>query len=172
MNKILIVDPSVTFANFISFALIRSGYRIVHSTDAEKAREILSMETFDLLIFEIRLPGMDGFEFCKTIKMQPSLSNIPLVIISIDGTPESRQYAREIGCCDYLTKPLSLHSLHEVMQRHLPFISSAAFSGRKYSLPPRLRLDPGNPQCIRPASGREGCILNPRCLTPLEPYLR
>jgi len=123
MKTILIVDPAVTFAKYLSLVLSRMGYKIVHTPDAEKALEIIKKYKFNLLICETKLPGMGGLEFCKIVKSRPEISDIPIILISIDGTLETKQAAQKLGCADYKTKPLTVHTLHELMQQHLPFNS-------------------------------------------------
>lgn len=123
MKTILIIDPAVTFVKYISLALSRMGYQIVHSPDAENALEILKKDKFSLLICETKLPGMGGLEFCEIVKSRPVISDIPLILITTDGTLETKQAAQKLGCADYKTKPLTVHALHELMQQHLPFNS-------------------------------------------------
>ena len=123
MNTILIIDPALTFVKYLSLVLTRMGYKIVHAPDAEKALEIIKKHKFNLLICETKLPGMGGLEFCEIVKSRPEISDIPLILISIDGTLETKQAAQKLGCADYKTKPLTVHALHELMQKHLRYNS-------------------------------------------------
>lgn len=123
MKTILIIDPALTFVKYLSLVLSRMGYKIVHAPDAEKALELIKEHKFNLLLCETKLPGMGGLEFCEIVKSRPEISEIPFILISIDGTRETKQAAQKLGCADYKTKPLTVHTLHELVQKHLPFNS-------------------------------------------------
>lgn len=75
----------------------------------------------DMIIAETNMAGLNGIELCRRLRSDGKLSGIPVVIISIDGTIKTRQDAHEAGCIDYLTKPVTARSIHELMERHLPY---------------------------------------------------
>lgn len=152
MKTILIVDPAVTFVKYLSLVLSRMGYKIVHSPDAEKALEIINKDKFNLLICETKLPGMGGLEFCEIVKSRPDISDIPLILISIDGTLETKQAAQKLGCADYKTKPLTVHALHELMQQHLPFNS------KRHKLRARIILSATINDGIRTLDLKASCL--------------
>jgi len=152
MKTILIVDPAVTFVKYLSLVLSRMGYKIVHSPDAEKALEIINKDKFNLLICETKLPGMGGLEFCEIVKSRQDISDIPLILISIDGTLETKQAAQKLGCADYKTKPLTVHALHELMQQHLPFNS------KRHKLRARIILSATINDGIRTLDLKASCL--------------
>jgi CheY-like chemotaxis protein len=97
MKTILIIDPALTFVKYLSLVLTRMGYKIVHAPDAEKALDIIRKHKFNLLICETKLPGMGGLEFCEIVKSRPEIADIPLILISIDGTLETNRLPKSLA---------------------------------------------------------------------------
>lgn len=121
MKKVLIIDPSEPFAQFLKIVLARLDYEVIHEKNAEKA--LLNMPKLmpELILSEAMLPGMNGIELCERLKREPTLSHIPVAILSIDGAMETKLCAQKAGCVDFLTKPVTPQSLFELMERHLPY---------------------------------------------------
>ena len=121
MKRVLILDPSRSFAHFLSYILKRLGYEVTHLNDSFHLFRILPEIMPDLIISEITIPDLGGLEVCRKIKQLENFSKIPVVILSIDGSIETRQLAHKEGCADYLSKPVTARDIHELMERHLPF---------------------------------------------------
>jgi CheY-like chemotaxis protein len=121
MNTILLVEPSKTFAQFLTMALSHLGCQVITTRDAETALATVVHERPQLILSETRLPGVGGIEFCTRLKGTAETARIPFIIISTDGLLSTRQQAQQAGCSDYLTKPVTARSLHELVERHLLF---------------------------------------------------
>lgn len=121
MKKILIVEPSKSFAQFVQLVLSRLNYKIFHTIYAEEALKIIRREIPDLIICETVLSDKGGIELCKIVKKEPITASIPVVFISTDGFYKTREDAKKAGGVDYLTKPVTVRDLHNLMQRHLPY---------------------------------------------------
>jgi DNA-binding response OmpR family regulator len=121
MKRILILEPSQSFAQFLSYILKRLGYEVTHLVRSNQALETLLEGTPDLIISETTIPDIGGIEFCQKLKQMEKFSKIPVAIVSIDGSIETRQLAQKVGCVDYLTKPVTARDIHELMERHLPY---------------------------------------------------
>jgi CheY-like chemotaxis protein len=121
MKRVLIIDPSAPFALFLKIALSKLGYEVTLKKNGEEALHYLVTEKPELILSEAKLPGIGGIELCEKVKKEPGLAHIPIAIISIDGTMETKSCAQKAGCVDFLTKPITSRSLYELMERHLPF---------------------------------------------------
>lgn len=121
MKRVLLVDPSKSFIQFVKYVLNRLGYEVFHLETSDEVVDKINDIMPDLILMETNLKGIGGLELCKKIKDMNVLSSIPTAIVSIDGTIETRQKALEAGCIDYLTKPLTARTIHELMERHLPY---------------------------------------------------
>jgi DNA-binding response OmpR family regulator len=121
MKKVLLFEPSRTFAQFLKYVLSRLDYQVFHIDNANQILSEISNIMPDLIIAETNIKELSGIEICRRLSEDKMLSRIPVAIISIDGTKESRQDAHAAGCIDYLTKPVTARDIHELIQRHLPY---------------------------------------------------
>lgn len=121
MNKVLLFEPSRTFAQFMKYILSRLGYQVFHIDDANQVLSEIGNIMPDMIIAETNIKELNGIEVCRRLCEDKMFSRIPVAIISIDGTKETRQDAQMAGCIDYLTKPVTARDIHELMQRHLPY---------------------------------------------------
>ena len=106
---------------FMKYVLKRLGYQVFHVNHANHVLNEITTTMPDLIIAEANIKELSGIELCKRLVGERMLSGIPVAIVSIDGTMEARQDAHKAGCIDYLTKPLTARSIHELMERHLPY---------------------------------------------------
>lgn len=121
MKKVLIVEPSRSFAQFLKYVLSRLDHEVVHYVNAKQVIEEINSVMPDLILTEINLRDLSGIELCNKLKTNSVVANIPIAIVSIDGSIETRQSAQKAGCVEYLTKPLTSRSIHELMERLLPY---------------------------------------------------
>jgi len=111
MNKrILLVDDEEDIIEVLSYNLTKEGYDIVSANNGKEVLEI-DLTKVDLIILDIMLPGMDGFEICKALKTNPLSSKIPIIFLTAKNTELDEILGLEIGAEDYLVKPISLHKL-------------------------------------------------------------
>lgn len=116
-GKILIVDDKANIREVLSAILMEEGYEVVASSNANQAMEEIATVLPDIIITDIRMPGMDGIDFLKAIKEMDM--NIPVVLITAYGSIESAVEAIKIGAYDYLTKPINHEKLKIIIQRAL-----------------------------------------------------
>ena len=124
MKRVLIIDSSKSFAQFLKYVLTRLDYEVIYFDNANQVLEEIENIMPDLILSESKLSELSGIDLCKKLKERSFVSNIPFAIISIDGTIETRHRAQEAGCIDYLTKPVTARTIHELLERHLPYSSS------------------------------------------------
>jgi CheY-like chemotaxis protein len=104
MAKILLVEDDSFLRGLIGKKLADKKYEIIYASDGEKALELLKGDKPDLILLDILLPGIDGFEVLKKIKQDSKLSNIPVIIISNLMQQKDIDKAKSLGATDYLVK--------------------------------------------------------------------
>ncbi len=110
-DKILIVEDDKNIAKLVKYNLEKAGYECSVAVSGEKALEILNSTSVDLIILDIMLPAMDGFEVCRIIKENPRFNNIPIIILTAKGEEVDRIVGLELGADDYIVKPFSPREL-------------------------------------------------------------
>jgi signal transduction histidine kinase len=112
-SKILITDDERDLVEMLAFSLGRRGYEITRAYDGLEAWERVKEERFDLLILDLMMPGLDGWEVCRFIRKSddPQIRETPILILSARAMAEDRVRGLENGAEDYITKPFSLMEL-------------------------------------------------------------
>jgi two-component system chemotaxis sensor kinase CheA len=104
-KRVLLVDDSAFFRNLLSPLLSVAGYDV---TTAENAQDALAMaesgEPYDMIVSDIEMPGMSGFEFARAVRAHPRWQGTPMVALSSHATPEDFDRGREAGFSDYVAK--------------------------------------------------------------------
>ena len=103
-KKILIVEDDKFLRELIAKKLSSEGYQVLETMDGEEGLEKTKEEKPDLILLDLILPSMDGFEFLAHIKTAPKLSKIPVIVISNLGQKEDIEKALKMGVVDYLVK--------------------------------------------------------------------
>lgn len=106
-QTVMIVDNHLDTIYLLAEALKKAGYSIIPSTSSKKALEILKTRENkpDLIILDIKMPEMDGFELCRQIKLIPGMQSVPVLFISIANNPQLITHALAIGGDDFISKP-------------------------------------------------------------------
>ena len=106
-NTILIVDDERFNLNTL-IEVLQGEYRILIAKSGEQALERLAVPPYpQLILLDILMPGIDGYETCRRIKGNPQTSNIPIIFITTKTTVEDERHGLELGAADYITKPFS-----------------------------------------------------------------
>jgi two-component system alkaline phosphatase synthesis response regulator PhoP len=118
-KKILIADDEEDVKAVVQLFLESKGYLTVTAFDGLDAIERAKEEHPDLIILDIMMPIIDGFEVCKKLKADPSLAKIPVIMLSASSHSESKQRGLEAGAVDYLIKPFEPEQLERVIKNIL-----------------------------------------------------
>ena len=118
MKKILIVED-VEFNLDLLVQLLEDDYELVIARDGVRGVEMAVTEIPDLILMDMSLPVLDGWEATRTLKADPKLSRIPVIGLSAHAMSGDQQKALEAGCNDYLTKPLDDDLLMEKLNFYL-----------------------------------------------------
>jgi len=110
-ERILIVEDDKHISKLVKYNLEKAGFECTVATTGEKALEILDKEPVDLIILDIMLPKMDGFQTCKQIKQERKLSALPIIMLTAKSEEVDRVVGFELGADDYVVKPFSPREL-------------------------------------------------------------
>ncbi len=110
-KKILVVDDSGTARMIEQMALGRSSYDVVQAKDGAEAVEVARCERPDLILMDVMMPRMNGFEACRSIRAQEETKSIPVIMVTTRGEPVNVETGYRSGCNDYVTKPIDGHEL-------------------------------------------------------------
>lgn len=113
MARILIAEDERDIRDLITFTLRFAGHDVVASTNGEEALEKTLKEKPDLVLMDVRMPRMTGYEACKRIKADDSIKHIPVVFLSAKGQESEVQTGLEVGAVEYILKPFSPDQLTE-----------------------------------------------------------
>ena len=118
---VMIVDDSLTVRKITSRTLTRAGFQVITAKDGIDALELLDDRTPDVILLDIEMPRMDGFEFTKTIKADPKTAHIPIIMITSRTAEKHRNRAQELGVDLYLGKPYQEDELLRNLREMLAF---------------------------------------------------
>jgi two-component system sensor histidine kinase/response regulator len=116
---ILIIDDNPQNLQVLGKLLQESKYEIEFATNGEAALEWLNTRQFDLILLDINMPGMNGFEVCRKIRLNPDMNNVPVIFLSAESERESILKGFELGAQDYITKPFDSRELLVRVRTHL-----------------------------------------------------
>lgn len=111
MPKILLVEDNETNRDMLSRRLIRKGYDVVMAEDGEQAVRMAASENPDLILMDMSLPVLDGWEATRRVKSAEGTRSIPIIALTAHAMAGDREKALEAGCDDYDTKPIELPRL-------------------------------------------------------------
>lgn len=118
-SKILAVDDTPANLEVISETLSDAGYNVVAAIDGERAIKRLQNYHPDLILLDIQMPGMDGFETCRRIRSNPKTAGIPIIFITANTDTESKVKGFAMGGIDYITKPFEEKEMLARVKTHL-----------------------------------------------------
>ena len=106
MAKILIAEDERDIRDLVAFTLRFAGHEVFAASNGEEAVEMAPKVNPDLILMDVRMPRMTGYEACKAMKANPDLKDIPVVFLSAKGQESERQQGLEAGAEDYCSNPL------------------------------------------------------------------
>ena len=118
-GSILAVDDTTDSLRVLTNILKAEGYRVQPADSGELALAFLAGDLPDLILLDVRMPGIDGFEVCRRIKAQKSCSNIPVVFLSALSEVEDRVEGLKLGAVDFISKPVQKEELLARVETHL-----------------------------------------------------
>lgn len=109
--KILIIEDDHDIVEMIEYNLKSAGFDVINSSDGHGGLKLVKRDRPDLIILDIMLPGLDGFDICRILRSDGSTSQIPIIILSAKSQETDKVVGLELGADDYMTKPFSPREL-------------------------------------------------------------
>lgn len=120
MPKVTIVDDDRDTRELLSFALESEGFEVNAAANGLRLISSLQLKRPDIILMDVNMSWIDGFELCKAVKKNEQFRDIPVIFISGRGEPEDRRRGREAGAADYFVKPLDLNALIQRLRELIP----------------------------------------------------
>lgn len=118
-KTILVVDDEVEILNLVQKILTNGDYRIITAKNAEEAFIILEKEKADLILLDVMMPEVDGFEVCRRLKAEARTKDIPVIMLTVLATNSDIRKALDLGAMAYLIKPFDPDVLAKEIQNVL-----------------------------------------------------
>ncbi len=119
-KRILIVEDQEDNRKILRDLLTSAGFALLEATTGEEGVRLAESERPDLILMDIQLPGMDGYEATRRIKANPALQSIPIIAVTSYALSGDDVKARQAGCDGYVTKPFSPRALLAKVREYLP----------------------------------------------------
>ncbi len=116
-TSILVVDDEEANRDILTRRLLREGYTVAQAADGPRALSMMNVERYDLILLDIMMPGMDGFEVLLNIKTNARYRDTPVIMLSAMDDKSSMDRCQDLGAFDYITKPCELNALKARMWR-------------------------------------------------------
>ncbi|MDX2446476.1 MAG: response regulator [Desulfobacterales bacterium] len=118
-QKILIVDDEPNIVIPLQFLMEQNGYLTLVAQSGEEALEMISKETPDLVLLDIMLPGVDGFEVCEIVRLNPEWRNTRIIFLTAKGRDVDIAKGMLLGADEYITKPFSNQQIIDTVTKLL-----------------------------------------------------
>ena len=119
-RRILVVEDHEENRRIMRDLLTSAGYEMIEAVTGEEGVTLAQTQHPDLILMDIQLPGIDGYETTRRIKANPALGAIPIIAVTSYALSGDDVKAREAGCNDYVTKPFSPRALLAKIREYLP----------------------------------------------------
>jgi len=110
-KKILVVDDEENIRTFLAKSLESKGYQVISASDGVEGWKVLESERPDLVILDVRMPGMDGIEFLEKIRGDTEFKKIPVIMLTAESSDMSIISGLSMGADHYITKPFTISSV-------------------------------------------------------------
>ena len=118
-ETILVIEDNEKNRKLIKVVLKARGYKIIEAEDAETAMDQLKKDIPDLILMDIGLPEMDGFELTRLIKRDKTTKDVPIIAVTAHAMKGEKEKTLEAGCDDYVSKPIDINEFQKTVARVL-----------------------------------------------------
>ncbi|MFA5113064.1 MAG: response regulator [Candidatus Margulisiibacteriota bacterium] len=121
MKKVvMIVDDEPTIVTIVEDLLQLKGFDALSASDALEAEQAIKLHRPDLILLDVMMPRVSGFDFCKKLKSLPDYKDIPVIFLSVMNKKEDLEKGLQAGAVDYIPKPFDPNDLIARVRKHLP----------------------------------------------------
>ncbi len=118
-RKVLVVDDEENIIQILEFSIEAEGYEVITASNGEEAIKKARKEQPNLIILDIMMPKVDGYEVCRVLKRNPLTKKIPVILLTAKGREIDKRLGFEVGASDYIVKPFSPSKLIDKINEHL-----------------------------------------------------
>lgn len=118
-HRILVVDDSASVRKFVSVSLEMQGFSVITASDGMEALEKLPGEEVNLVITDLNMPNMDGFELIKTLRENPAYKELPIIVLTSLSDQGSKEQGKALGVESFVVKPFSLEKIQYEVSKYL-----------------------------------------------------
>ena len=119
-KRILVIEDTENNRRILNDLLTNAGFEVIEATDGEKGVAMAAERRPDLILMDIQLPGLDGYEVTRRIKADPALRAIPIIAVTSYALSGDEDKARDAGCDAYVTKPIDTRNFATFVTQFLP----------------------------------------------------
>jgi two-component system chemotaxis response regulator CheY len=119
-KQIITVDDAATIRKMVSFVLRGAGHEVIEAQDGAVALDLLQSRSVDLVITDVNMPNMDGIELTRQLRMLPSFSNTPVLLLTTESDPAKKARGRAAGATGWIVKPFNQEQLLAIVAKLLP----------------------------------------------------
>jgi DNA-binding response OmpR family regulator len=117
--KLLVAEDEKDVRELIEIILRHHGFEVISVSDGREAIAAASQQQFDLILLDVRMPRLDGYEACRRLRQMESTRNVPIIMLSALGQESEKAEGLEAGADEYVVKPFTPVSLVHVVNRYL-----------------------------------------------------
>ncbi|RLD34459.1 MAG: response regulator [Bacteroidetes bacterium] len=118
-QKVLVVDDSSTNVVLLDAILNNAGYEVITSLSAKEGLKYITSMDPDLVLLDLLMPEVSGFDFMKTYNEMNKKRKIPVIVVSAVGTPENKKLSKELGAVSFINKPVDIPELLNLIKQTL-----------------------------------------------------
>lgn len=118
-KRILVIDDEVDLVNLLTMRLEAEGYEVLSALDGRSGLDKAREERPDLILLDVMMPIMDGYQVCRFLKFDDELKNIPVIMLTARIQEKDKNIGKNVGADLYLTKPCDLNELSQKIRAYL-----------------------------------------------------
>jgi two-component system chemotaxis response regulator CheY len=119
-KRILTIDDSKTIRDMLRLTLVEAGYEVFQAVDGEDGMNVLSRQEVDIVITDINMPKMDGYEVVRQIRSNPAYEDMPVLVLTTESEAEKKNVARDAGATGWMVKPFDPERLIATVRKVAP----------------------------------------------------
>lgn len=119
MAKILVIDDEHDLVETLTFRLEAAGYEVVSAFDGQEGLKKVKEEKPDLILLDVMMPKMDGYQVCRMLKFDQKFKDIPIIMLTARGQLQDKNIGKDVGANEYVTKPFESADLLERIKKLL-----------------------------------------------------
>lgn len=119
-KRVLTIDDSKTIRDMLRMTLVDAGFEVLQAVDGQDGCEVMDRETVDLVITDINMPRMNGYEVVRNLRNRPELKGLPILVLTTESDTDKKNLAREAGATGWMVKPFDPDRLIATVRKVIP----------------------------------------------------